>query len=147
MKKTKRSSKRRRVAPTYKGLPLVDASGDMEICVTKQDVSMSKKNDPANCAAANAIKRTIKTEAEVHISRVYVKHKNRWVRFMTPESVSREITSFDRSAIFEPGTYVLKAPTKSNRLGAHTRNYDTGPHTTTKRPARHHTVNIRESAH
>ncbi|SRR5712692_128581 len=140
MKKTKQS--------TYKGLPLIDADEDLNIEVFKSDVSKSKKNDPANCAAAVASKRILKTEVEVHISRTYVKDpkKKAWIRFVTPASVGREITSFDRSSIFEPGKYVLKAISPSQRLGVRTkrRGIDTG--TGKKRIKAHITANIRESA-
>ena len=142
-------AKKVRKVRMYKGLPLIDATKDMEICVTKHDVSISRKNDPMNCAAANAIKRTTRTEAEVHISRTYLldKAKKRWIRFITPESVSREITSFDRSAIFEPGDYVLKVPGPTQRLD-YPRKSHTGPKDNhkTKKTVVHHTVNIRESA-
>src|SRR5713101_3983749 len=95
---------------TYKGLPLIDAEEDLSIEVFKSDVSKSKKNDPSNCAAAIASQRMLKTDIEVHISRTYVLDlkKKAWIRFMTPEAIGREITSFDRSSIFEPGDYILK---------------------------------------
>ena len=144
------AKKHRKNAQMYKGLPLVDADEDMEICVTKADVTSARKKDAGGCAAANAIRREQKTDVEVHISRTYVKDpsRKRWIRFITPQSVSREITSFDRAAIFEPGTYNLKAPGASSRLGVST---GRGGHTRTpnpKKPIRvhHHTVNIRESA-
>ena len=148
MNKTKRLNKTKRVS-MYKGLPLVDATKDLEICVTKNDVSESKKNDPSNCAAANAIKRILHTDVEVHISRVYVKNENKncWIRFLTPNSISREVTSFDRGASFEPGTYVIKAPSTSQILGYErsSKHTNTGKGNKVKGP-RHITVNIRESA-
>jgi hypothetical protein len=131
----------------YKGLPLIDATKDLEICVSEKDVSNSKKNDPSNCAAANAAKRILKAEVEVHISRVYVKNKNHWIRFLTPQSISREVTSFDRGASFEPGNYVIKAPSTGQKLGY----YKISRHTETNKGKkligkRHITANIRESA-
>lgn len=145
--KEKKMKKKRKIQKRmYKGLPLIDATKDLEICVTKRDVSISRKNDPASCAAANAIKRETKAvEAEVHISRTYIKQGNKWIRFITPQSISREITSFDRLAIFEPGTYNLKAPSVAMLLGQG-RKSKRGPHTTSKPKPYHHTVNIRESA-
>jgi len=144
----KTSKKTHKDARTYKGLPLVDASKDLEICVTKNDVSTARKNDPSKCAAANAIRREMKTEVEVHISRTYVKDNKKkvWVRFLTPNSVGREITSFDRAAIFEPGTYNLKAPSPGQRLGIH-RGKSTNTGKGLKRSVKQHiTANIRESA-
>lgn len=145
MKKTKQHKNAR----MYKGLPLIDATSDMEICVTKSDVSKSRKNDPLNCAAANAIKRIMHTDAEVHISRTYVKDGDkRYIRFLTPSSISREITSFDRSSIFEPGTYNLKAPNASARLDYYKhRSPEKETRTSKKRKLPYHiTANIRESA-
>ena len=154
MKGNKRAAKVMKAAKDkkirmYKGLPLVDADEDMGICVTKMDVSTARKQDPANCAAANAIRREYKTtDVEVHLTRTYMldTKKKQWVRFMTPENVSREIIAFDRAASFEPGNYVLKAPTPSERLG---QRKVTGPHTTTtgkKKYTPHRTVNVRASA-
>ena len=141
MKKHKKPS-------TYKGLPLIDADDDLNIEVFKSDVAKSKRSDPGNCAAAVASKRILKTEVEVHLSRTYVKDPNKkaWIRFITPESVGREITSFDRSSIFEPGKYVLKAPGPGQRLGQYPkrRGIDTG--TGRKKMKQHMTVNVRESA-
>lgn len=134
------------IQPTYKGLPLIDATKDLEICVTKSDVSRSRKNDPSNCAAANSLKRVLETEVEVHISRTYVKEGKKWVRYITPQSVQREITSFDRGSSFEPGEYNLKAPSKACRLGS---SRSTGERTgegTSNKPKYHITANIRESA-
>ena len=132
----------------YKGLPLIDATKDLKIKVTKPDVKAARKNDPSNCAAAIATKRQLKAEVEVHISRTYVKdNKNKvWIRFLTPESVSREITSFDRSSIFELGNYILKAPHAGQKLGIYRgKSTKTGGGKRRYNPY-HITANIRESA-
>jgi hypothetical protein len=138
---------KKRKSSMYKGLPLIDADRDIHICITKNDISKSRKNDPANCAAANAVKRELKTDVEVHISRTYVKRGNQWVRFNTPSAIGREITAFDRGASFEPGDYVLKSVPNSNRLGVKQHG---NKHTETgegrKRRLHHVTANIRESA-
>jgi hypothetical protein len=129
----------------YKGLPLVDAAEDLQIEIKKGDINTARQKDPANCAAANAAKRVLHTEVEVHVSRIYVKDKNRWVRFITPESISREIISFDRGAIFEPGEYTFKAPTKGNRLGHY--KHEGGERTRSgTRKKQRLTMNIRETA-
>jgi hypothetical protein len=130
----------------YKGLPMIDASDDLEIEVLKSDVAKSRKNDPEKCAAAVALNRVTKTDVEVHISRTYVKDKNRWIRFLTPESISREITSFDRSSVFEPGKYILKAPGPGQKLGNYKGKSFMGENKEKRRNPHHMTVNIRESA-
>lgn len=136
--------KKRKIS-MYKGLPLIDATSDLEIEVKKGDISIARKKDPANCAAANATKRILKTEVEVHISRIYVKKNKKWVRYMTPNSISREITSFDRGAAFEVGEHTLKAPSNSARLGVKQGAHKKG-NNTTKRRAHRVTMNIRETA-
>ncbi len=95
-----------------------------------------------------AIKREAKVaEVEGHISRTYVKQGKQWVRYITPEAISREITSFDRGAQFEPGDYKLRKPAESERLEYERRGRE-GTHGSEggKKKYQHHTVNIRESA-
>ncbi len=133
------------VQRTYKGLPLVDASDDLDIEIRAGDVSSATQKDPANCAAANAAKRVLQTEVEVHLSRIYIKDKKRWIRFITPEHISREIVSFDRGAVFEPGEYTFKAPSGSQRLGSY-RHRGGKPSRTGKRQKNRVTMNIREQA-
>lgn len=130
----------------YKGLPLIDATSDLEIEIKKGDISTARKKDPANCAAANAAKRILKTEVEVHISRIYVKKNKKWVRYKTPERISREITSFDRGSIFEPGDYTFKAPNPSCRLGVRQSSSDSKSLSTARKIPRRATMNIREHA-
>ena len=72
--------------------------------------------------------------------------KKAWIRFLTPQSIGREITSFDRSNIFEPGEYTLKAPNPGNRLDAYHGRGGIGTGKGKKRTRRHVTANIRQSA-
>lgn len=99
------------------GLPVVDANpGDrLTLHVKPEDVTGSKSNDPAQCAAARAGQREHKVEMRVHLTRAYVKRGKKWVRYVMPESASREIVSFDRAHIFDQGTYTLLAPAPSSR--------------------------------
>ncbi len=101
----------------YEGLPVIDATRNLQLDITKSDVSKSKKNDPANCAAAVCAKRELHKEVRVFLSRTYVKEKNHWTRYLNPEAISREIISFDRGSSFEPGRYVATAPTESQKIG------------------------------
>ncbi len=112
---------------TFEGLPLVDAAEDVALVINKHDVTTSKKKDPASCAAALAGRREFKTDVRVYMSRMYVKDakKKRWIRFITPMSITKEIISFDRGASFEPGEYTMKAPVMSQSLG-----YKAGGHST-----------------
>ena len=64
---------------------------------------------------------------------------------MTPLSVQKEITSFDRGASFEPGEYTFKAPPPSSRLG-YARGQGSQTHGDRKQKAKHMTANVRLSA-
>jgi hypothetical protein len=131
--------------PTYKGLPLVDATEDLDIEVKKGDISTARKKSPEACAMANAGKRVLQTEVEVHMSRIYVKKNNKWIRYMTPERTSREITSFDRGSIFEPGDYTFKAPSHSAQLGKYV--HRGGKRGESGKQIKHRiTMNVREAA-
>ncbi len=58
-------------------------------------------------------------EARVHLSRIYIRtNKGNWQRYITPSSLKSEIVAFDRGGQFEPGTYLMRAPSPANRLGA-----------------------------
>lgn len=124
------------------GLPVVDAKHDLLIQIQPNDVKNSKKADPANCAAAVACKRKFKTEVRVYLTKTYIKGKKHWMRYSTPQAISREIISFDRSSIFEPGEYKLNSPGPSQRLG---QRKPTGPKETSGSPRHYHhiTKNVR----
>ena len=85
-----------------------DARCPVAIEVTKKDVAKSTSGDPGNCAMAKAICREWKADsAVIGLSYSYVIKGNTAVRFTTPESVRREIVSFDRKHDFAPGGYHL----------------------------------------
>jgi hypothetical protein len=137
-KKTKKSKPNR----TLDGLKVVDADHNLIIDITKGDVSHSNKKDPANCAAAQAIKRQFKCKkVKVFMSRTYVQEGNKYVRYVTPQAVNREITSFDRGSGFEPGEYKINKPPTSQKLG-HYRGKKTKT-TGAKRSKYHFTANVR----
>lgn len=136
-KKRNKKSKIGRKTRLIEGLPVVDAKHDLTININKHDIKHSRKGDPANCAAAVSCKRAFKTEVRVYLTKTYIKGKKNWVRYVTPEAISREIISFDRGSNFVPDTYKLKAPTSSQRLGE---NRPTGPKRESGKPARFHHI-------
>jgi hypothetical protein len=133
---------------TFEGLPVVDADQRMTLHIMPNDIEKANKKNPALCAAARAAQRELGTDVRVFLTRTYVKHAKKWVRFLTPQSVGREIVSFDRGATFEPGEYtftpappaarlgVVRSPTPKNRQREGT--------TARTAKARHVTGNIRE---
>jgi hypothetical protein len=119
-----------------------DAKHDLEIEVSRSDVSASKRKAHAECALATACMRTGFAAAIVSKSRVYlVDHNGLALRFCVNDSVAREIVAFDRGAAFEAGTYMLKAPTPMQRIGhGYARGY--GQKKSTRHKA-HVTQNVR----
>jgi hypothetical protein len=90
------------------GKPVVDASRKLTINITKADTIKGGNKDPGACAAARACIRTPKTlSARVHLGRVYIEQKDKWLRFQTPGALRSEIIAFDRGGKFEPGEYKL----------------------------------------
>jgi hypothetical protein len=94
------------------GKKVVDATSKATIHITPLDATKGANKDPAACAAARAAKRDITDclSARVHIGRVYVEHKNKWVRYFTPDALRTEIIAFDRGGTFQPGDYTLMPP-------------------------------------
>ncbi len=146
-KKNRKNSVRSKNA-SFEGLPVVDGHEDIDLVINKNDVENSRKKDPNNCAAAMAGRRELKTDVRVYLTRTYVKDAKheRWVRFITPRSISTEIISFDRGASFEPGEYTLKAPIETQKLGYSARRGGIKTGTGKKRKKNHITTNVRVSA-
>lgn len=122
-----------------------DARKALHVSVTRKDSNSSTVKNHKGCAMAVACKREHKLDGVViSRKRAYTVVGNKAVRYELPESVSREIVSFDRNAGFAEGEYQLSVPTKSAKY--------------VKRPGRearerdgyvakfaHHTEGIRES--
>ena len=95
-----------------------DSDRAVNIDVKQSDVNRSKPLDPTECAVAKAFKRETHVEAAiVGMHYAYLIKGKTAVRFAVPESIRRELTSFDRSGDFDPGTYYLIPPQPSKRLG------------------------------
>ena len=134
----------------YEGLPVVDAplGKRLAFTVTKDITKKARSNDPGKCAAAIAASQEYQTEVRVHLTRTYVKapDKKQWICYLTPESISREIVSFDRGHHFEPGVYEVRAADPGNRLGVN-RGKSVHPRSGKQRRGPHHiTANVRRSA-
>ena len=124
-----------------------DAKKNLTIEVTKHDESSSKRRNYEECAMAVACKRAYKADGVIIARSVaYLVKGTLAVRFKIPGSVAREITSFDRGAEFNPGTYFLSKvhPTKSLE-GRKKWDKGKGGNTGPSREIRkyHHTENIR----
>ena len=103
------------------GKKVVDAKKPLRIIISAADAAGGKTKDPAKCAAARAIIRTLVDVkgARVHLGRTYIEYPDKWIRYKTPTSLKTEIVSFDRGSKPEhaQGTYTLYAPAPTDRLG------------------------------
>jgi hypothetical protein len=98
------------------GKKVVDATKRVKIMITKKDTVEGDNKNPSSCAAARAAKRIENCiSARVHLGRVYIEQKDKWVRYQTPEALRSEIIAFDRGGSFQPGEYTLRTMPPSSR--------------------------------
>jgi hypothetical protein len=96
-----------------------DAKHPLLVEVTKNDNKSAKVRDHKACAMAVACKRAEKADGViVSVMTAYVIKGNTATRYRLPQSVSREVVSFDREAGFEPGEYTMSPPVPTSRLGS-----------------------------
>jgi hypothetical protein len=94
---------------------VVDAKRPINVTVTADDCKNAKKGAPSECAMARAFSKNF-DGAIISKSVSYLVRGTKAFRYRTPESVTREIVSFDRNNDFAPGDYGLNAPTKCEKL-------------------------------
>lgn len=91
------------------GKKVINATKNLEIHIQPKDIDSAKTKDPGACAAALALCREYDcSQARVHLSVTYLEYKPHWVRYVTPDSLGREIVAIDRGGQFFPGTHTLK---------------------------------------
>jgi hypothetical protein len=96
----------------------VDATSAIEVSVNKKDCESAEALNPMECALARAAKRELHVDGVIiGMSTSYVIKGNKATRYDTPESVAREIVSFDRHKDFSPGDYHLMPKPPSVRFG------------------------------
>lgn len=98
---------------------VVDARERASVQITRGDCGRGARiGNPGECAMARACKRQYGADgAIIGLARSYIIQGDKATRYDTPNSVGREITSFDRRAGFTPGTYHLAAVAPSGRFG------------------------------
>jgi hypothetical protein len=95
----------------------VDAAKAVEVSVSKKDCADAKRLNPTECALARAARRELHVDGVIiGMSSSYVIRGNTAVRYHTPESVQREIVSFDRHQDFAPGDYYLLPKSPATRF-------------------------------
>jgi hypothetical protein len=123
---------------------VLDAKDSVSFTVTAEDCKRGKANQPEGCALARAAMKTY-DGAIISLSTSYlVKGSTAW-RYKTPQTVAREIVSFDRNERFEPGEYHLAKIAPCQALGYRT-GQPKGKGVHKKKPSRrvHRTTGIRE---
>lgn len=81
-----------------------DAKKGVEIEVTRPDVSNAERRSHRTCAMAVACKRKMDLDGVIiSVKTAYLIKGNKATRYKVPESVSREVVSFDRGSQFESG--------------------------------------------
>lgn len=131
-----------------KALYAVDSSEAVEITVSQKDCKDAAKLNPTECALARAAKRELHADGVIiGMSSSYIIKGDKAIRFQTPESVRREIVSFDRHQDFAPGDYYLTPKAPASRLGTYqtTRNNEgrKGGKNKTARRKIHQSVRVR----
>ena len=121
-----------------------DANKDIMISVTSKDVNSSEVKKHKNCALAVACKRQF-DGAIVSLKTTYLIRGTVATRYLTTESASREIVSFDRKGGFSVGDYKLKKPSPTLRLGSGRQPSEKGGNRKQSPPRfQHRTDNVRE---
>jgi hypothetical protein len=102
------------------GRNCIDATSTIEIEITEEDTKFANRKDHTNCVMARACMKQESTDAIVHISRIYlkVKDKDLWTRYGVDNSLRTEIIAFDRGGKFAPGIYKLHKLQPCKKLGA-----------------------------
>lgn len=122
-----------------------DGLGPVQVTVTSRDQQGSNPKIPSSCAMARACTRELQIDgAIIGLGTSYLIQGTHAVRFDTPATLSREITSFDRHGAFEAGIYGLSPVSKANRFDARPRATGTPKGAKPRRPRLlHKTAGVR----
>jgi hypothetical protein len=107
----------------------VDADDSLSLVVTARDIKLAKAANSKECALARACKRELHVKAAYLLRTVaWLEYPDKMVRYRLPQSVQKEIVSFDRSKMMSTGEYTLApvAPMKRGKGRARARSKVTG---------------------
>jgi hypothetical protein len=125
-----------------------DSLARVIIHVTPVDRESATPFEQKACALAKACERELEVDgAFIGLSRSYLVKGIHAIRFKTPDSVAREVVTFDRHEDFATGTYHLAPMNPSSRFG--TARTSTGRRRNTNRGPQqqmvvHRTTRVRE---
>lgn len=95
-----------RIFPQVK--QVVHAKTAVKVEVSPKDCTEGKSYQTSECALAKAARRQFKADGvAIRLTDSFVVQGDTATRFKTPESVKRELVSFDRHKDFASGTYYL----------------------------------------
>jgi hypothetical protein len=115
--------------------------------VHPKDCKDGKKLQTSECALAKATKRQFKADGvAIRMGDSFVIKGGTAIRFLTPQTVRRELVSFDRHHDFASGTYRLAAPPPSwSKPQSPKKSNGSGSRRSTTK-AIHHTVRVRNTS-
>ena len=117
--------------------------------IGKSDIENGQPNDPCNCAAARALRRTFDAK-EVFVFRdvTYVLKKDgSALRYHTSAPLRLETIIFDRNGEFYPGEYLLEpAPMKETKKSKRSNGSTSARGNNKKRRERYGIPNVRPTA-
>jgi hypothetical protein len=123
---------------------VVDGEQPLLVEVTQRDNRSAKVRNHQACAMAVACKRAMHADGViVSVNTAYVINGTTATRYSLPQSVSREVVSFDRDAGFAPGEYMMSPPCPTRRLGAIKGSQTNTEKPKKRKPLKHHTSGIR----
>jgi hypothetical protein len=122
---------------TYRvnGKDCIDATSNLTINVASIDNQLASRKDENNCVIARACMKKTGLDAEVRISRLYLKSpfQDVWTRYHIKNALRSEIIAFDRGGDISPGNYTIYKPSKDMLLGS---THTGGPKKVKQNPSR-----------
>lgn len=101
------------------GLKVMDARAPLELELGRKHIDKATKKNAKCCAYAEACKEQFGVRNAYFLrSTAWLEYDGKLVRYILPQSMQKEIVSFDRSKIMAPGVYQLSKPTNSDHRGA-----------------------------
>ena len=95
-----------------------DSNEGVIVTVTDHDGKVGKKNKFSECALAVACQRELKADGVIiGLTKSFLIYGTKAIRYQTPQSVAREMTSFDRHGDFAAGVYKLSKIGVYDRIG------------------------------
>lgn len=113
---------------TIGGVPVINADSDAMLVVSDDHAARGKPLDIENCPGALACReggmpgvkkaKLYKTRL-LTLKDVYIDNEKveRWLRYIVPKSLMIQEAVIDNGGRFQPGSYLMKAPTPSKRTG------------------------------